>query len=152
MRTGSTDLQQAEALRRAVTALASRSRSERAGVLTLNQVAVLGRLAVEGPITPKELAAQLRMLPQTLTRPLAALERAGLATRMPDPADGRGALLDITAPGRRALRAEMAPRTRWVSKAMAAVCNEEELRTLSAAAELMTRMAQWGAGVAPVEA
>lgn len=151
MRTSGTDLQQAEVLRRAVSVLDSRSRSERAGALTLNQVAILGRLAIVGPITPKELAGQLRMLPQTLTRPLAALERAEFATRMPDPADGRGALLVITTSGRRALRAEMAPRTRWVAQAMAAVCNDEERQTLAAAAELMARMAHWGAGVAPVE-
>ncbi len=138
-------------MRSAATSLASVARTERGGTLTLNQVAVLGRVAIDGPITPKEVAGRLRMLPQTLTRPLAALEQAGFVVRMPDPADGRGALLAITADGRRALRAEMGPRTRWVARAMAAVCNDEERRTLVAAAELMQRMARWGAGVAPVE-
>lgn len=139
------------ALRRAVTAVASRARAERAGDLSLTQVAVLGRVLVEGPITPGEVGAQLALAPQSLTRPLAALERAGLVVRTPDPADGRGALLSATERGRRAMRAEMAPRERWLAAAVAATCTPEEQELLGRAAEVLLKVAAHGSGVAPVE-
>jgi DNA-binding MarR family transcriptional regulator len=138
-------------LRRAVTAVASRARAERQGDLTLNHVAVLGRVLVEGPITPGEIGAQLAMSPQALTRPLAALEMRGYIARTPDPADGRGSLITATDAGRRAMRAEMAPRDRWMATAVTAVCTDEEQEVLARAAEILLRVAAFGGGVAPVE-
>ena len=151
MRTKARARDEAIALRRAATSLAARARVERAGELTLNQVAVLGRIATEGPITPRELGEELQMLPQSLTRPLASLDHAGLIRRMPDPADGRGALLEITEAGLASLRAEMAPRDRWVAAAVAAVCSEGDRDTLAAAAVIMQRLVDYGGPVAPVE-
>jgi DNA-binding MarR family transcriptional regulator len=151
MRTTTEQQRDAELVWRAATALSSRARAERGGTLTLNQVAVLGRIAVQGPITPREVAAQMRMTPQSLTRPLAALERRGLVRRTPDPADGRAALLEITPGGRAALRAEMAPRTRWLAEAMSALCTEADRDVLVRAAAVMQRLAGLDAAVAPVE-
>jgi DNA-binding MarR family transcriptional regulator len=151
MRTSSAARKEAALLRRSVTSLASRARAERRGELTLTQVAVLGRVAVDGPITPGEVAARLRIVPQSLTRPLAALESSGLVHRMPDPADGRGALLHVTREGLAALRAEMAPRDRWLAEAVATVCTADEQRILAAAAQIMLRVAAYGDGVAPIE-
>jgi DNA-binding MarR family transcriptional regulator len=142
---------QAAALRRAVTSLAARARVEREGTLTLNQVAVLGRVVTEGPLTAGELSAQLRMVPQSLTRPLAALESGGLLRRVPDPSDGRATLIEITAAGLLALRAEMAPRDRWLAGAVSATCSDEERAVLAQAANIMARLADYGGGVAPVE-
>ncbi len=138
-------------MRRAATALAARARAERRGELSLNQVAVLGRIATHGPMTPGEVAAQLRMMPQSLTRTFAALESAGYLERMPDPGDGRQSLLAATPAGRAALRAEMAPRDRWLGRSMAAVLAPDERATLLAAAELMDRLVEFGGGVAVVE-
>lgn len=145
------ELHHATALRRAATSLAARTRVERAGELSLTQVAVLGQIATHGPVTPHEIGAQLRMSPQSLTRPLARLERAGLVERMPDPTDGRGALLQSTAAGIGALQAEMAPRDRWLASALAEVCTEQERALLDRAAELMQRLVEHGGRVAPHE-
>lgn len=112
---------------------------------------MLGRVIAEGPITPGELGAQLAMSPQSLTRPLGSLERAGLVVRTPDPADGRGALLAVTEHGRRAMRAEMAPRERWLAAAVEATCSPEEQDLLARAAEVMLKVAAYGGGVSPVE-
>ena len=142
---------EAAVLRRAVTALAARARAERGGDLSLNQVAVLGRVMTHGPITPGEVAAQLRMLPQSLTRTFAALEELGLMVRMPDPADGRQHLLSVTAEGRVALRAEMGPRDRWLARAMNDVLSPDEQAQLLAAAELLQRLVAVGGAVAVVE-
>jgi DNA-binding MarR family transcriptional regulator len=146
-----TTTRQGAVVRRAATALAARARAERAGALSLNQVAVLGRVATHGPITPGEVAAQLRMMPQSLTRTFAALEGMAYLHRMADPDDGRQSLLAVTGEGRAALRAEMAPRDRWVARAMDAVLSDEEREVLLAAAELMERLVDFGGGVAAAE-
>ena len=138
-------------MRRAATALAARARVERAGELTLNQTAALGRIVTHGPLTPGEVAQQLNMLPQSLTRTLSALEAAGFVRRTPDPSDGRGSLLLATQAGRAALRAEMQPRDRWLARAMAAVLTEDERAELARAAELMIRLAAFESHVAMVE-
>ncbi len=151
MRTSAARLEQAAQIRRATTALDARARSERGADLSLNQVSVLGRIVTQGPITPGELGQQLRMLPQSLTRPLAWLEQAGLVRRTPDPADGRGALLEASAEGVAAMRAEMAPRTQWLADAIDAVCDDDDRRTLVRAAAIMQRLVDHGGGVAPRE-
>lgn len=138
-------------LRRSVTALASRARAERGGELSLGQVAVLGRVLLDGPLTPREIGVQLAMAPQSLTRPLAALEHRGLVRRTQDPSDGRGALIVATDAGRRAMREEMEPRDRWVAEAVAAVCTSEEQELLARASEVLLRVAAYGDRVVPVE-
>lgn len=138
-------------LRRAVNAVAARSRAERYGELTLNQVAVLGRVMVDGPLTPGEIGGRLGMSAQALTRPLAALERSGYVARTPEPSDGRAALIAPTGAGRAAMRSEMRPRDRWIAEAVSAVCTPREQAVLEQAAEIMLRVAAYGAPVAPVE-
>ena len=151
MRTTSTQLQEAATIRRAATALVARARVECVGALSLNQMAALGRIVTLGPITPGEVADQLRMLPQSLTRTFAALERSGLIRRMPDPEDGRQSLLAATRDGREALRAEMAPRDRWLARTMADALSADERRALVDAAALMQRVVAAGGGVAVIE-
>ena len=148
MRTTSQQRGQATKIRRAATALAARARAQRAGQLSLNQTAVLGRVVTHGPITPGEVAEQLRMLPQSLTRTFAALEQAGYVRRMADPDDRRQALLLATTAGRAAIKAEMAPRDRWLARAMTVVLTAQERDQLAAAAELMLRLADFEADVA----
>jgi DNA-binding MarR family transcriptional regulator len=143
---------QARVIRRAATALAARARVERGGDLSLNQTAVLGRIVTQAPITPGEVAEQLRMLPQSLTRTFAALEVAGYLQRMADPADGRQSLLVATSAGRSAINAEMAPRDRWLARAMAAVLTDDERALLAQSAELMFRLAEFDSDVAVSEA
>lgn len=151
MRITSAQLDAAARLRRGATALAARTRVERLGDLSLNQVAVLGRIVTHGPMTPGEVGAQLRMLPQSLTRTFAALEAAGYVRRTPDPGDRRQALLEATSAGRAAIRDEMRPRDRWLARAMAEVLKPEEVDTLVRAAELMITLAEHDANVALVE-
>ncbi len=112
---------------------------------------MLGRVIKDGPVTPGEVALRLGMLPQSLTRTFAALEAAGYVARMPDPGDGRQSLLAVTPEGRAAMRAEMAPRDRWVARAMDAALTSDERAALVAAAELIERLVEWGGGVAMAE-
>lgn len=148
MRTTSQQRSQAATIRRAATALAARARAERAGQLSLNQTAVLGRIVTHGPITPGEVAEQLRMLPQSLTRTFGALEDTGYVLRTADPGDKRHALLLATTAGRAAIKAEMTPRDRWLARAMSVVLTPDERAQLADAAELMLRLAEFEADVA----
>ena len=106
---------------------------------------------MHGAVTPGEMAAQLRMQPQSLTRTFAALEVAGYLLRTTDPGDGRQFLLTITAAGRRALKDEMAPRDAWLARAMARVLSDDECAELRRAAELMERLAEFERGVVTVD-
>jgi DNA-binding MarR family transcriptional regulator len=141
----------AKLVRQAATGLAARARAERRGELSLNQTAVLGRLATNGAMTPGEMASQLRTQPQSLTRTFAALETAGYVRRTPDPTDGRQYLLAMTPEGRRAIKAEMAPRDAWVAMAMGAVLSPDERELLVRGSELMQRLAEFEPGGAVVE-
>jgi DNA-binding MarR family transcriptional regulator len=130
-------------VRRGVIGLARRLRLERneAG-LTALELSVLGHLHRSGPLTPGELATAERVQPQSLTRTLAALEEAGLASRQPDPADGRRSLLAITDHGQAGLRTEMEQRDNWLSAAMAAELTTTEVELLRLAGSLLERIAQ----------
>lgn len=136
---------------RGATSLAARARVERRGALSLNQTAVLGQLVKGGAMTPGEIADRLRMQPQSLTRTFAALDESGHVRRTPDPGDGRQSLLGITAPGRRALAAEMRPRDAWVAKTIERELTPAERDVLVVAARLMERLAEVDVTPAPVE-
>jgi DNA-binding MarR family transcriptional regulator len=129
-------------VRRGVISLARRLRLERheAG-LTALELSVLGHLHRRGPLTPGELATAERVQPQSLTRTLAALEEAGLASRQPDPADRRRSLLAVTQNGQAALRAEMEQRDDWLASAMAAELTTTEMELLRLAGSLLDRLA-----------
>jgi len=136
---------------RGASALAARTRAEQAGVLTLTETAVLGRLWSAGEMTPRELADRLRLRPQSLTRTLSSLEAGGQLRRTPDPADGRQSLLAITDAGVRALDAEMRPRDRWLAGVITRELSDAERDLLLVAATLMERLAQVDARAAKVE-
>jgi DNA-binding MarR family transcriptional regulator len=129
-------------IRRGVISLARRLRLERDEArLTALELSVLGHLHRRGPLTPGELATAERVQPQSLTRALAALEAAGLASREPDPADGRRSLLAIAEPGLTALRTEMTQRDAWLTAAMTAELTTTEIGLLRLAGGLLERLA-----------
>ncbi len=143
------DAERAVGVRRAVTSLAARLRSERAGRLTLNETAVLGRLARRGSMTAGEVARHLRSKPQSLTRSFAALEKAGFLQRSAAAEDRRHAVLAITEAGLRALEAEMAPRDAWLDAAMRRLLSPEEADLLVVAGRLLQRLADAEPGLEP---
>jgi len=72
-------------------------RVDRAGYLAMRMLDDLG------PVSTNVLAQALRLDASTVTRQVAALERAGLVARRPDPADGRSSTIGLTAEGRRSM-------------------------------------------------
>ena len=72
--------------------------------INLGEFDVLATLRRHGrgaKLTPKEISAATFVTPSGLTNRLARLEKMGLISRQADPDDGRGALIKITAAGKR---------------------------------------------------
>ena len=98
------DNHEAARLRSAIRALVRRfSVSERADVeccgLTVAQAATLEALQATPRMRLSDLGKRLGITPSTLTRNLARLEAEGLVNRIPDPEDGRGVQVALTATG-----------------------------------------------------
>jgi MarR family transcriptional regulator, organic hydroperoxide resistance regulator len=72
---------------------------------TSSEDAVLGALLLAGPIlNPSALTTIVIQSPGGLTKTLLRLERAGHVRRVPDPADRRALLVELTSNGRRAAK------------------------------------------------
>lgn len=68
-------------------------------------LAPLRRAGVDNPLTPTELARRKMMTSGGMTAALDRLERRGLIERVPNPADRRGSLVQLTDEGREAIEA-----------------------------------------------
>jgi DNA-binding MarR family transcriptional regulator len=130
---------------RAVLRLARRLRAERPrdGV-SLASLALLATLRRDGPMPAARLAEAERLQPQSLTRLLAALERAGLIARTPGTVDRRTTIVALTERGRRALRRDLAARRAWLERAMERRLASSERERLHDAALLMLRLTDTG--------
>jgi DNA-binding MarR family transcriptional regulator len=91
-------------LRLAITRTARRLRQEAGTDLSPSQVAALATIECHGPLAPSEVAERERIRRPTATRVLARLVEAGLVERIPDPADGRSAIVSVSSEGRALLR------------------------------------------------
>jgi DNA-binding MarR family transcriptional regulator len=120
--------------------LVRRLRSEHA--FPLSHGAILGRLDREGPRTISELAAAERVRPQSMAQTVKDLEDGGLVGRRPDPADGRKALVELTASGREALEADRRHRVGWLAEGIAEDLTAAERATLAKALPLLKRLGE----------
>ncbi|MEH0842213.1 MarR family transcriptional regulator [Micromonospora sp. CPCC 205711] len=73
---------------------------------------ILRHLDTAGPQNVSTLAARLNLDGSTVTRQVSAMQRDGLITRAPDPADGRGTVISATPAGLQRMAAVQAARTR----------------------------------------
>jgi DNA-binding MarR family transcriptional regulator len=71
--------------------------------LSLARFRVLSALQSAGRMRMNELSAALGVVPRTVTTSVDALEKEGMVVRLPDPADRRATLLEITQDGLRQL-------------------------------------------------
>src|SRR5215831_9557585 len=110
--------------------------------ITLSQASVLKRLEQDGPATTGMLAAAEKVKPQSMGATLWTLERLGLVSRSPDPADGRCMLLSLTPAGRQALAGVRQNRDELLARALAEGFSDSEQQMLLAALPLLERLAQ----------
>jgi DNA-binding MarR family transcriptional regulator len=111
------------------------------GDLTQSQLSALTSLELAGEMTPRELAEAERVQPPTMTKIIAKLEERGLVRRDRHPTDGRQALLRATGEGRRVFMEQRRAKNEWLAQRIAAL-GPRERDTLTAAAELLTRLAK----------
>lgn len=128
-------------MRSAVARLARRLRAERpADSLSSNKVGVLSHLHRHGPSSPGEIASAEHQQPQSLTRVFGELESAGLIRRMPNAADRRGSLLELTSAGKVVLRKDMTHRDEWLTGALDGL-TDLEVGVLQLAAGIIDQLA-----------
>jgi DNA-binding MarR family transcriptional regulator len=131
----------ASSLRISVMRLARRLRLERSGDdRTLNQLAVLGTLDRRGPLTVGELAATEKVKPPSMTRTVACLEEAGLATRRAHDTDRRQVVVELTDAARDVLADDRRRRDAWLAQRLGAL-DADELELLHRVAPLLERLA-----------
>ncbi|HVE98982.1 MAG TPA: MarR family transcriptional regulator [Mycobacteriales bacterium] len=129
-------------LRIAVMRLARRLRQERAtDTYTVSQLSALATLDRDGPLTLGALAAAEKVQPPSMTRIVASLEQAGLASRTAHPTDGRQVLLAATAEGSKLLADDRKRRDAWLACRLAELPASERA-TLHDAAAIIGRIAQ----------
>ncbi|MBR8639966.1 MarR family transcriptional regulator [Streptomyces tuirus] len=95
-----------ETIQREMTVFARRARAAAGRMhpeLSLVSYTLLGHLEESGGCRATDLAAHYALDKSTVSRQVAALERAGLIERRPDPADQRVLVLHLTDAGRRIL-------------------------------------------------
>lgn len=109
--------------------------------LSLTQMAVLSRLAKEGPSITSDLARAEGMKPQSMGSVIAELEGMGLVKRRPHPSDKRQMLIELTADGIKGREAARVEKITWLVQAVAKLSNAERT-ILFAAADIMKSVAE----------
>jgi DNA-binding MarR family transcriptional regulator len=130
------DAELASRLRLAITRTARRLRQEAGTDLSPSQVAALATIDRHGPLAPSELAERERIRRPTATRVLGRLVETGLVDRIPDPADGRSAIVSMSAEGRALLRRLRRRKTAYLATRIRDL-PPEDLRALDRATEVL---------------
>jgi len=134
--TATRDIELASRLRLAITRTARRLRQESGTDLGPSQVAALATIERQGPLAPSELAERERIKRPTATRILARLAEAGLVERIPDPTDGRSAIVSVTPDGRALLRRLRQRKTAYLAKRLREL-PDRDVQALARAAEVL---------------
>jgi DNA-binding MarR family transcriptional regulator len=110
--------------------------------VSLSALGVLATLRRHGALLAVDLAALERLKPQSLTRLLAGMERAGLIERQPSALDGRARSIALTARGRAILRRDLEARREWLAGAIARTLSIAERELLVSAAPFMLKVSE----------
>ncbi|MDI2125358.1 MarR family transcriptional regulator [Yinghuangia seranimata] len=102
----------------------------RAAGVTLSRGKLLKVVAHRGPCRMGGIAERLGIGPRSVTEAVDALERDGLVTRTPDPADRRAVLVSITDRGAEVLRAAEEPRREAVRGMFSTLTPDERAELL----------------------
>jgi DNA-binding MarR family transcriptional regulator len=122
-----------------ITRTARRLRQEAGADLTPSQTAALATIARRGPLTPSALADAERIQRPSATRIVGKLADAGLVELSPDPADGRGRLVAVSAEGETVLRRLRSRKNAYLAERLAEL-DAGELETLDEAAAILERL------------
>ena len=117
MKLAKTDAGLASALRISVMRLSRRLRNERdaSDDLTANQLAVLGTLFREGPLTVGDLAAAEKVQPPSMTRTVSCLADKQLINRNPHPTDKRVVVVSLNDAGHAVILESRRRKEAWLN-------------------------------------
>jgi len=117
MKLARTDAGLASALRISVMRLSRRLRNERdaSDDLTANQLAVLGTLFREGPLTVGDLAAAEKVQPPSMTRTVSCLADKQLINRDPHPTDKRVVVVSLNDAGQAVIIESRRRKEAWLN-------------------------------------
>jgi len=121
--------------------LARKLKREGAPEITPTLLAALSSIDRHGTMTAGALAAHEQIQKPTCTRVIADLLALGFIDRVPDPADGRVAWVQVTASGRRLLHRVRVRRNAYLAKRMKKL-NPDELAPLERAAGILERLTE----------
>lgn len=140
LRTSATDTAEvATRLRLAITRMARRLRQEAGAGLTPSQVAALATIERHGPLAPSELAEREQIKRPSVTRILSRLAERELVERIPDPDDGRSAIVTVTPSGRELVRRLRRRKTAYLASRMRGL-SRADLEALAGAASVLERI------------
>jgi DNA-binding MarR family transcriptional regulator len=128
-------------LRLGVTRLARKLRQQAEPGITPSMLSALTSLRHHGRMTMRELCTHEQVQPPSMTRVVAALVEAGLATRTADRDDGRVAWVEITAAGAKLLERYHRRREAYLTKALARL-EPREVAILEDAVGLLERLTE----------
>lgn len=134
-----TDTELAARMRLAITRMARRLRQEAGTDLGPSQLAALATIDRHGPMAPSELASWERVKRPTATRILSRLAAAGLVERIPDPDDGRAAIVSVTPAGRALVRRLRQRKTAYLARRLREL-EPEDVAALERAAGVLESM------------
>jgi DNA-binding MarR family transcriptional regulator len=112
------------------------------GELTASKLLILGRLHGNDPMTASDLAAYLRIRPQSLTRQIAELERLRYIVRKPNGSDPRQNDIRITEAGTKTLLDHLKNQQNRFARALEQELSSVEQDILRIAAVLIDRIAR----------
>ena len=117
----------------------------------ITQAAATALAVIDGagtPLTPSQVSDRVLIASATMTATLDLLERRGWIHRIPNPADRRSVLVQITPDGR-ATADQLLPGIRTIERSiLAALTPDERAHLLSLLAKILTRTAEVAAGPA----
>jgi DNA-binding MarR family transcriptional regulator len=113
--------------------------AEGQGVLSPTLNSALATIDLHGPLTPSEIAERERIRRPTATRIVTSLVDLGLASRTPDPADGRGCLIATTADGAALMKRLRKRKNAYLAKRMRRL-DPDDVEALARASEILERL------------
>ncbi len=131
-------------LRVAIGILIRRVREQtQVGDLTSAQKSVVLRLERDGPATVAMLAKAESVRHQSMRVTVAGLERMGVVSGAPDPADGRQTIFHLTPAFLKTLKTSRALKEDWLFRALQAQLTPRERDELAGAIKLLQRLAEF---------
>ncbi|WP_285727818.1 MarR family winged helix-turn-helix transcriptional regulator [Psychromicrobium xiongbiense] len=113
------------------------------GDLTRSQINVLARIERDGPAGRSDLARAEGITPQSMGALIAGLEDRGLVSSLPDPSDGRRALVSLTPHALELFGQGRLAREDWLAQALQAQLTPAEQVELRHSVELLQRLSRF---------